>query len=51
MAPDDEAEPGDASDRVNHWLVAENGLARKAGQNIADMPIAGRIMMYTAGWL
>ena len=52
MAPDDEAEARDAGDRVHHRLVAEERLAGEAVLSMSEtMPIAGKIMMYTAGWL
>ena len=35
MAPHDEAQPGDAGDRVDHRLVAEQRLAGEAGDDVA----------------
>jgi hypothetical protein len=36
-------------DRVDHRLVTEERLAGERADDIETMPIAGRIMMYTAG--
>jgi len=45
VAPDEEADYGDADARPGHGLVAENVLAREAGNDLANDAHPRKIMM------
>ena len=49
VSPHQEPQRRDADDGQRHNAIAEDRLAREAGDDLADHAHAGRIMMYTAG--
>ncbi len=50
MSPDQGAEKRNCEGRVSNELVSENDLWANVGMISVIAPMAGRIMMYTAGW-